>query len=909
MILKEIYLQNWKLFREPVTIEFTDGINIIYGDNEAGKSTLINSLHTVFFNKYKSQSDNIKSLKPWKTELSPNATIEFTNNDLDYKITKKFLKNPKSSIKEYNGDSWILKANGAKSDEMILDIFKGKFSSSRGKKINKSNWGIVQSLWMTQGDPIIDEKEEINPETVSGLGSMLNASIESPDEKNIVTKIDKKYESIFGKKNTPKPSSELNTLKKKIEELKTKLTTFRGNVAEKEELMHKMENDETQLEESEEQFDEVKEKLKQLEKDIEEARKHELERQKIEGDLKEIKLNYDSLREKFDDFIQLKKENYELNLKNNQLVNEKDVNDRELSQLSVKLKKCTSNSEMLKDKIDKIDNEKILVNIAKNTIQQEIRINHLRTKLEELKELNEELIKKDKYYKSIISPSLSDLKSFQNKYNKIMNLKAQLEAIGLTIRGHGNDLLSGKISLDGKISDINLSESESNWNAHQNVKIFIDDVCEFEIKSGSQDVQDLQNSLIEEEIEYNNFLAAYKCKDLNELNDIFRKKEAAKTDYDRINERLNKKFENGEKSLILEINELKSKIDRNWGNIPQDSPYNFNKAHDKSSKEEFLSEKIHEIERNVKKLKIDLKTLEEVKDTFLKQQKQYGESLSHITNKIFGNNQVIDSNEKRIINLGKMGIDEKETQKQLSKIALESERKEIALKALQGEIEDKEKKPKEHYNSYESRYNRLDNEIQLLKRSIFENEIHMKNLLSTFDDANTIEEELKCDENKRNELEIEYEAIKLLYDINHHFRQKTINSLTNPIQSLVSDNLKKLVGPKYYTVELDENLKPDSVVTNREEIADLYTLSFGTQEQIWCLFRLAMGKLLSDNEKQLVVLDDPFVNTDRRRMKNAIKILEDSAKDLQIILLTCNIQNYDLISNANIIPLGKSGKL
>ncbi|PIU22878.1 MAG: hypothetical protein COT13_06105, partial [Chloroflexi bacterium CG08_land_8_20_14_0_20_45_12] len=65
MILTKIYLENWKLFREPFEREFSEGLNILHGPNESGKTTLIDSIRSVFFSKHTSQSEGIRSLIPW----------------------------------------------------------------------------------------------------------------------------------------------------------------------------------------------------------------------------------------------------------------------------------------------------------------------------------------------------------------------------------------------------------------------------------------------------------------------------------------------------------------------------------------------------------------------------------------------------------------------------------------------------------------------------------------------------------------------------------------------------------------------------------------------------------------------------------------------------------------------------
>ncbi|MBM4241615.1 MAG: hypothetical protein FJ150_08155 [Euryarchaeota archaeon] len=181
-------------------------------------------------------------------------------------------------------------------------------------------------------------------------------------------------------------------------------------------------------------------------------------------------------------------------------------------------------------------------------------------------------------------------------------------------------------------------------------------------------------------------------------------------------------------------------------------------------------------------------------------------------------------------------------------------------------------------------------------------ERELKIIINDFKDTNQIEEELENLENTKKKLEPEARAIELLYDITGFYKENIIGELTGPIQNKVSENLEKLVGSKY-CVKFGTQMKPDSVEVGDYENAALDDLSFGTQEQIWCLFRLALGSILSSEERQLVVLDDPLVNTDPVRMHHALEILEDSAKDMQIIVVTCDVDKYNALTDANFISM------
>ena len=70
-------------------------------------------------------------------------------------------------------------------------------------------------------------------------------------------------------------------------------------------------------------------------------------------------------------------------------------------------------------------------------------------------------------------------------------------------------------------------------------------------------------------------------------------------------------------------------------------------------------------------------------------------------------------------------------------------------------------------------------------------------------------------------------------------------------------------------------------------------LSDGTREQIAILARLAFARMLQEQGlPALVVLDDALVFSDRGRLVRMFDILEDAAKDLQIIILTCREDRF-----------------
>ena len=193
MIVKTICLEHWGRFRERKEISFSEGLNILYGPNEIGKTTLIDSMRCVFFTKHTSHSEKITSLIPWGSHLSPRASITFLENDACYRITKRFISSEMSLLEKLVTERWEPIAEGDNADKKVIDLMGGRLPSRGDTK--PEFWGIGQVLWMVQGQPFI--MGGVNEETLSFLQRLIGATIESGQEKNLSRMINEKFSSIF----------------------------------------------------------------------------------------------------------------------------------------------------------------------------------------------------------------------------------------------------------------------------------------------------------------------------------------------------------------------------------------------------------------------------------------------------------------------------------------------------------------------------------------------------------------------------------------------------------------------------------------------------------------------------------------------------------------------------------------
>ncbi len=84
--------------------DFSPGLNLIKGPNEAGKSTLVDALIDALFENPKSQKKEIKEKKSWGFDKDFAITLEFESEGLSYSLSKDFDTGAVSLIKGSSGE-------------------------------------------------------------------------------------------------------------------------------------------------------------------------------------------------------------------------------------------------------------------------------------------------------------------------------------------------------------------------------------------------------------------------------------------------------------------------------------------------------------------------------------------------------------------------------------------------------------------------------------------------------------------------------------------------------------------------------------------------------------------------------------------------------------------------------------
>jgi exonuclease SbcC len=132
-------------------------------------------------------------------------------------------------------------------------------------------------------------------------------------------------------------------------------------------------------------------------------------------------------------------------------------------------------------------------------------------------------------------------------------------------------------------------------------------------------------------------------------------------------------------------------------------------------------------------------------------------------------------------------------------------------------------------------------------------------------------------------------AIKLAREILEEAASEAHREFAPRLREALERNLGRLTGDRYTEAAIDEDLEITLVAPENGDFVAADRLSRGTQDQIYFLERLEMTRMLDRAiDDPPLLLDDPFVHFDEDRVAVALEVLVEEAATRQIILFSTN---------------------
>jgi len=294
MQIKNIKVNGFGKLKEK-EINLKNGINVIYGKNEAGKSTLLKCITAMFYGLSKNKNGGTipenEKYEPWNSEeFSGKISYELDNKET-YEVYRDFKKkNPKIF------------------NENLEDISKEfNIDKTKGNEFFYEQTGLEEEIFTSsiitkQAEVKLDEKTQNS--LIQKISNILGTGEDNTSYTTIVNKLKKKLNDEVGTSNTKERP--INIVEDRIEEL----------IVQREEL-EKYKYSKFDIDEK---INELSESIERLNKELDSLRRANLEKEKLKENENRIKINKELINNIQKDIDILNSEKKEFKIKENKKV-------------------------------------------------------------------------------------------------------------------------------------------------------------------------------------------------------------------------------------------------------------------------------------------------------------------------------------------------------------------------------------------------------------------------------------------------------------------------------------------------------------------------------------------------------------------------------------------------------------
>jgi len=138
--------------------------------------------------------------------------------------------------------------------------------------------------------------------------------------------------------------------------------------------------------------------------------------------------------------------------------------------------------------------------------------------------------------------------------------------------------------------------------------------------------------------------------------------------------------------------------------------------------------------------------------------------------------------------------------------------------------------------------------------------------------------------------------------------QATMRRATRYLEKRMRGDLDRLTDGRYRRVRVDDASLDIAVRSpERGDWVRADDLSQGTLDAVYLAARIGLVRLVTQDRRPPLVLDDPFVTFDDVRAARAFEILRDLSSDLQVIYLTTS-ERYDALADRVVVLAGPTAR-
>ena len=900
MKLRSLAVNQFKKFTNPMRLDgIGDGLNVVVGPNEMGKSTLLDALRAVLFEKYSSRSRPVKDLQNDRNHAAPVVELEFEIDDDVYRITKRFIKNPYVRLSCPDGRD----LQGDEAEEKLRSLLGFDEPGKTGAR--PETLGMWSVLWVRQGQSFggIDIPDSAQSNLHGALESEVGAVLGGKRGRALPQEIERQLDELV----TPKRSQPRGAYEDsigRVDDLRESCDDLRERRRELIRILDELETSQENLKRlSSDGHDE------EARKELEDARKRHNRLAEVEARMdaavaeQELrKHNFERAEQDAAARRQLKDdiENKEAAFKavGEQLTEVREREEDARSQYEA-LRNVVSDTEKAYQEADQNVSRQRMVF---NAVERDARIRQLENQREKAQSAEKRLRKANKNIASILVTN-DVIKAIRKASTKLESIESQLSAAATRVAFDMTQKQSSGIKVDGQPLTVGRQAKQSSIEVVESVTISIPNRGRIRVEPAIADRNKLLAQREKARAKLKDVLESAGAKNLNDAENQYNRRQKilhdvalaeqevelhapATDEYDAGGAALADYIDGLRQVLKREMDELgikklpdrlKSEAEqRRAGEQAQKAREEFNEARAALSGHEDMLRQLHAEFAAVEARHSDgEEQLENLR-------RQLAEAEEMHT----------DDDLQAAIDAARESLSEQER----AVADIDAQRADESLPQLEARIRRIE-------NSLQERQNKRSD----LRENIARLQSHVEAAEAVGLDE-VIEQksrELELAEENLRRYKREVQVLNLLLSTLRGAEQEAKERYLSPVIQRVRPYLRVLFPNA--EIKIDENLYITGVERDAGYVEEFDHLSMGTQEQIAVLVRLAFAEMLVEQgHPATIVLDDALVFSDDQRMDRMFDILNMASKNVQVIILTCREQLFEGLGGQP-LSLAKTG--
>ncbi len=881
MIIEQITIKSWRGYREPHTFRFQDSINLIAGRNEAGKSTLFEAFTRVLFDRHNSKTEEIRAIQPVGSSLGPEATIQFRAYGRRYRATKRFLQDPKSALYSERGGSWELDHEGDAADAQLREVLRGEATSRTAAR--SEHRGLAQALWYLQSDGAIPDKTWSDG-VKQGLQGLVKLVARSPIESAVLERIGASYVEHWTTRGRVASNSELGRLQEDLPQLEVYLAQLLDRAKSIESYRADLEEIQSAETEKRTELQRAQAELVESSTRVQQAEQHEREREAKERAKNEAIQKANRLQQ---DLAQVEDKQKKINERR---ADAKKLDDS-LSEVTAEAKTEAAARERHARRwkedqepgLKRLEAELQALYALDRLWKLEKDRHRLEQHLDKIDRIEAQLEARKQERAELVAPGDKEWKRFGAASKELSVLQAQVEASAIRVAFEWTEK-ARKVKTRPSLR----ASDENEYVVTEPTEFQIEGVGKVRVRSDASALKDLLTKRDKVAQEVQQFLTRFGVADAEGVAVLHEKARDLGGAVSTLEKSL-VDAEGTEPDAREELARVKRGIEqekREASALPPET---------REQGGQWIRDQIAANEREKKRFIREIEEEQKAEQAATRKHLELVEDRQATSNKLAERRAEIKTHEEGITAI----LETYGTVEQLRKlVATAGEEARSAAESLDSflsEYEEKVVTPKRLHAQAHRRVQELEKQLGDLRTKIAETRARIEEAAAQGNYSVLADTEIDVARKKRRieALKRRAEGAKLLHELVLAHEKERSAALSGPIQELVNRWLRLLTEDNYDALQIDHDLRPVGVHMARYG-ADLpfTSLSHGAQEQVVVLFRLGIAVLVSEAERNLVVIDDRLVNADAVRMKRLCLILQEVASSCQIVIATCNDTPY-----------------